>query len=116
MLLIGSMFSALLPLCYLIIHTPVQLYLVQFLYGAVVAFTFPSYMAIFTRHIDKSREGTDWGIYFTLTDLSMAVTASIGGVLATTIGYRALIVAVVVVSFLGALIVFPIKSSMRTCQ
>ena len=112
-LFMGSILGASIPLFYLFIHTPLHLYIVQFFYGAVIAFTFPSYMAIFTRHIDKTREGMDWGIYFTLTDLSAAATASIGGVLATTLGYDVLIVAVVIVSLLGVSMLYAIRSRIR---
>ncbi|MFH1047091.1 MAG: MFS transporter [Patescibacteria group bacterium] len=108
-LFIGSLVGAATPLLYLVIHTSGQLYAVQFLYGAVMAFTFPSYMALFTRHIDNGREGTDWGVYFTLVDLSTAITASVGGVIATMLGYRYLIIASVAISVLGASLLYPIR-------
>ncbi|MBI2550785.1 MFS transporter [Candidatus Uhrbacteria bacterium] len=106
---IGSLMGASIPLSYLFIHTPIQLYITQFVLGVVIAFTFPSYMAIFTRHIDKKREGTDWGIYFTLTDLSSAATAAIGGVMAATLGYHAVIFTMVAISLFGACALFPIR-------
>jgi len=77
-------------------------------------FTFPSYMAIFTRHIDKKKEGTEWGIYFTFTDLIGAALAIVGGYVATTQGFPTLIVAVVVVSFVGAMLLWPIKPYIKT--
>jgi MFS family permease len=108
-LFIGSILGSSLPLSYLFIHTPLQLYIIQFLYGLIIAFTFPSYMAIFTRHIDKKREGTDWGIYFTLTDLCSAATAGIGGVIASTLGYKSLILIMVGLSWIGVSFIFPIR-------
>jgi len=111
-LFIGSVLAGLMPLSYLLVHTPLQLYIVQFLYGACVAFTFPSYMAIFTRHIDREKEGTEWGIYFTLNDLSAAVTATVGGVLAQTVGFHNLIVGLVLLSLCGVALLFPIKRYM----
>jgi MFS family permease len=106
---IFTILIAFIPLLYLIIKTPLQLYIVQFLLGFFTAFTFPTYMAIFTRHIDKEKEGTEWGMYFTLTDLTSAALAAVGGYIATTQGFPALIIAVVVVSFIGALLLWPIK-------
>jgi MFS family permease len=106
---IGSLMGALMPLLYLVISTPGQLYLVQFMYGAVIAFTFPSYMAIFTRHIDSGHEGKDWGVYFTLVDLCSAVTAAVGGVIAASIGYRPLIFIMVFISIVGVSFLFPIR-------
>lgn len=108
-LFVGTLIGAILPLLYLVIDTPLELYIVQFIYGAVIAATFPSYMAIYTRHIDKTREGTEWGVYFTLTDFASAVTASIGGILADTMGFETLIIILCIVGALGALMLYPIK-------
>lgn len=103
----------LVPLLYLVIHSPGQLYLAQALLGIAAAFSFPSYMAIFTRHIDRKKEGTEWGAYFTLIDLSSAATAAIGGVLASTVGFHTLIVGLVALNMLGTLLLIPVRSRMR---
>lgn len=110
---VASLLSALVPLLYLVINTPIELYAVEFLYGLLFAVTVPSYMAIFTRHIDHQKEGTEWGVYFTLTDLSAAVAASIGGAIAVTVGFPQLIISVVIVSLIGVGFIFPIKAFMR---
>lgn len=109
LMFIFSMLFSLVPLLYLIIHTPAQLFLIQFLLGIFAAFTFPTYMAIFTRHVDHSKEGTEWGVYFTLTDLTSAGFAALGGFIASTSGFQSLIITVVVLHFLGSLLLFPIK-------
>lgn len=114
LMFICTVLIALIPLLYLVIHTPLQLYIVQFILGLFTAFTFPTYMAIFTRHIDKKKEGTEWGIYFTLTDLTSATLAAVGGYLATAQGFPALIIAVVVVSLIGSLMLWPIKPYIRS--
>jgi len=106
---IFTVFIAFIPLLYLVITTPLQLYIVQFILGLFTAFTFPTYMAIFTRHIDKEKEGTEWGIYFTLTDLTSAAFAAIGGYIATVQGFPTLIITVVIISFIGAMLLWPIK-------
>lgn len=112
-MVIGSFAAALVPLLYLAITTPIQLYIVQFIYGVIIAFTFPSYMAIFTRHIDKNKEGTEWGIYFTLTDFGSAIAASIGGLLVAAIGFKALIVVMVATSILSVVFLIPLRGHMR---
>src|SRR3989338_6969157 len=114
LMFIFSILISFISLFYLVISTPFQLYIVQFALGFFTAFTFPSYMAIFTRHIDKAKDGTEWGIYFTLTDLIGAALAIVGGYVATTQGFPTLIVAVVVVSFVGAMLLWPIKPYTKT--
>ena len=83
----GSIGMSLAYLLYVFISTPIQLYLVQFFLGVAAAFTFPSWMAIFTRHIDRNHEGREWGIYYTMTDLAAAITAGIGGTVAYRLGF-----------------------------
>lgn len=109
LMLVFTILTALMPLCYLFISTPFELYAVQFILGLFTAFTFPAYMAIFTRHIDPGKEGTEWGIYFTLTDIVSAGLAVIGGFVAVTYGFVTLIVLVVFLSILGALLLLPIR-------
>lgn len=113
LMFVFTMLIAIMPLLYLVIHTPLQLYAVQFVLGLLTAFTFPTYMAIFTRHIDKDKEGTEWGVYFTLTNLISAALAAVGGFLATSEGFPVLIMVVVIVSIFGSLLLWPIKPYIR---
>ena len=113
LMFIFSILIALMPLFYLVISTPFQLYCVQFVIGIFAAFAFPSYMAIFTRHIDKDKEGTEWGVYFALVDLVSAIFAAVGGYIAVASGFPVLIVAVVILSILGSLLLLPIKPYMK---
>ena len=110
---IGSLTGALIPLSYLFIHTPMELYVTQFVYGISAAACFPSFMALFTRHLDKNKEGSDWGIYYTLTDFSGAIAATVGGVIAVTLGYRPLILIVVAVGVLASCFLLPVRAFVR---
>lgn len=109
LLLIFSVLMSATPIFYLVINTPLQLYLVQFVFGIFSAVTYPAYMAIFTRHIDKDKEGTEWSIYFTLTDITSASLAIVGGYIASTSGFPVLIMSVVILSVLGCFLLLPIR-------
>lgn len=104
-----SVIAALLPLILLIINQAWQLFLLQFALGVATAITYPSYMAIFTRHIDKNKEGTEWGVYYTLTDLGSAILAIIGGYIAKNIGFYHLIITMSLLNLSGSLFLLPIK-------
>lgn len=109
----GSVLAALVPLFYIIISTPMQLYAVQFFYGLIFASTFPSFMAIMTRHVDRHREASTWGVYYTLTDFTSAAAASLGGVIASTAGFYPLIIGMVCVSLAGVAMLYPIRFYLR---
>ncbi|MEK7530954.1 MAG: MFS transporter [Patescibacteria group bacterium] len=113
---LSLLLSAIVPLAYLIISTPLELYLVQFIYGALLAFNYPSFYALFTKYIVKNREATAWSIYQTFLDLMMAAAAAVGGVAASYFGFTAVILGVVVIGVLGSLLLVPIRSRLRINQ
>lgn len=86
-----------------------QLFLIQLLLGIFSAITYPSYMAIFSRHIDINMEGTEWGVYYTFVDLSSAVLATLGGFIASSYGYNSLIIIVSVICIFGGVVLVPVK-------
>jgi len=112
-LFIGVILTSIIPLLYIFVNTPFQLYLVQLLYGLSTAITLPTWLAIFTRHIDKKHAGIEWGIYQTFTNLGAGVTASIGGFLAYYFGFNVLFVLVSLLSFIGSFSLLFIHKKMK---
>lgn len=115
-LFIGIIITSLIPLAYLFITTPMQLYLVQFILGIATASMFPSFMAIFTRHTKPGTEGLSWGVYYTFIDLSSAAAAAIGGFLAYTIGFEAVIFIVATLGIIASLLYLPAIEYLKTCE
>ncbi len=110
---VGSLCYSLIPLLYIFISTPIQLYIVQFFYGLSVALTYPSWYAIFTRHIDHHREGIEWGVYNTLIDLGAAGAAAIGGFVASKFGFVPLFVVISMMSFIGSAFLLLIQKDLK---
>jgi DHA1 family quinolone resistance protein-like MFS transporter len=110
-LLFGSLCWSIVPLFYMIISQAWQLYIIQFFYGLTSAFAYPAWYAIFTRHIDKNKEGIEWGIYNTLTDLGGAISASLGGLLAYQFGFKYLFIIVSIISLFGSLFLLFIRKN-----
>lgn len=102
-ILLGGTFGfALIFLSYIFIDSVAELYLVQFLYGLVAAAVLPTWYAIFTRSIDKGREGFEWSAYQTLADLSAAFTATIGSMIAASYGFTVVFIIMASFAFIGA--------------
>lgn len=100
-MVIGSLCISLAAFLYIFATLPIHVIAIQVIYGVGGALSFPSWQAIFTRHIDKSEEGLEWSLYFTATDLGGALAASIGGFVASFYGYRTLFVVVGIMSLVG---------------
>lgn len=97
----GSLIITLSAFLYVFISLPWQVIAVQVLYGIGGALSYPSWLAIFTRHVDKGEEGFEWSLYFTTTDLGAALTAGMGGLMAAAFGYKFLFVIVGILSLFG---------------
>lgn len=111
--IIGSLGMSLIPLLYLFASLPFHLYAIQAIFGFFHALTFPSWKAIFTRHIDPHREGLEWAVFDTATDLGTAAAAATGGIIAVVFGFKALFVAVSLFSLLGTLLLLKIYPLLR---
>lgn len=112
-MVLGSIIISLVPLFYLFAKTPFHVYLAQVVYGIGGAFSYPSWLAIFTRHIDRNEEGFEWSVYFTATDLGGALAAGLGGILAQTLGFKPLFLFVFVFSSLGSFFLLEIYRQIR---
>lgn len=115
-LLIGSFIISLVPLFYIFVKNVPQLFLAQAIYGIGGALSYPSFMALFTRHIDKQKEGWEWSLYYTTVDLSAAAVAAIGGYLAKYIGFNYLFLLVSILSFMGTALFLRIKKNLRLAR
>lgn len=113
MMVAGSLIISLAPLLYIFIKTVPQLFLVQAIYGLGGALSYPPWLAIFTRHLDKEKTGWEWSVYYTAIDLSGALAAATGGFLAERLGFKPLFLLVSLISFLGSLWLFKVSGDLR---
>lgn len=107
----GSTLVSIVPFIYLFVSTPLHLYFAQMVLGIGGALANPGWFAIFTRHIDKNKEGTEWTLENVSVGLAAAGTATIGGVLAQNFGFYNLFLIVGVLSLLGLIIQISLYST-----
>ena len=115
-LLLGGIAYSAIPLMYIFIDTPLELYLVQFAYGVAASFAYPSWMAIFTRHIDHEHEGVEWSVYATLVEFGMAVAASLGGFVAYRFGFAFLFITASAIIFVSNVFIWMIYNKLKIKQ
>lgn len=113
MMIVGSLTISLTPLLYIFIKTVPQLFLVQVIYGIGGALSYPPWLVIFTHYVNKEKTGWEWSIYYTATDLSGALAAGLGGLLAEKLGFKPLFLLVSLISFLGSFWLFRISKDLR---
>lgn len=116
LLFTGSIGFSLIPIAYLFALRPIHIYAIQAVYGFLLALTYPSWYAIFTRHIDERREGLEWAAYNTFVDIGLAAAAGIGGLIVVTLGFKFIFVAVSAIALLGSSLLLTIRPSLKCKQ
>ncbi|MFH1990396.1 MAG: MFS transporter [Patescibacteria group bacterium] len=107
----GSTLISIVPFIYLFVSIPMHLYLAQVILGIGGALANPGWYAIFTRHIDKNKEGTEWSLENVSVGIAAAGAATIGGILAQNFGFHSLFLIVGVLSLLGVIIQISLYST-----
>lgn len=109
----GSVLISLSAFLYMFATTKAHVYGIQVLYGIGGALSYPTWLAIFTRHVDKNKEGLEWSLYYTSVDVGSALTAGLGGLLAASFGYQFLFWLVGVSSIAGTMFLIGIREEMK---
>ena len=108
-MVIGEFVMAFVPLGYMVSSAPWHIYLLQILYAFGMAMALPSWLAIFTRHIDKGKEALEWGMESTSIGAGAGIAGGLGGILAGALGFKVLFVAVSVLNFVSVVVLITIK-------
>lgn len=107
----GSLLVSIVPFSYLFVTLPIHLYLSQVILGVGGALANPGWFAIFTRHIDKGKEGTEWTLENVGIGLAAAGAAAIGGILAERLGFYNLFIVVGILSLVGLVVQISLYST-----
>ena len=103
-LFFGLVIASLVPFGYLMASYPAHIYLLQAVYAVGMAMAFAGSSAIFTRHINKGREATEWGVEATSVGLGIGVSGGLGGLLVASFGFNIVFVLVGAFGFLSAIV------------
>ncbi len=107
--LAGSFLLSLVPFLYIFIQSPLHLYLVQIVYALGAAMNFPGWIAMFTRHVDKGREGFEWSLYNTAISIGAGITGALGGLFAEKFGFILLFVIMGFLNIIGTFFLLLIR-------
>jgi len=87
---IGLFVVAFVPIGYLFSTQAWHIYVFQVLHAVGMAMALPSWLAIFTRHIDKGKEAFEWSMETTSIGVGAGIAGGLGGVMASMLGFKAL--------------------------
>ena len=88
-----------------------HIYSLQFLLAVGDSLLVPPFYAIFTRHIDKGREGFEWSLWSSFSmGAGSAFGGAVGGLLGTAIGFRGIFPIVGVLTFIATIMMLFLRS------
>lgn len=112
-MVIGLFVASLVPFGFISSRLPWHIYLLEAIHGAGLALAFAGWMAIFSRHIDKGKESTEWGFSETTLGIGMGLAGAVGGFLVTQFGFDLVFCIVGGLGVLGALILLGLKNEIK---
>lgn len=106
----GGLLNAIFISLYYFAANIVHVYLLQFFIGVADAMIVPPFYAIFTRHIDRGKEGFEWALFSSFSvGAGSALGAALGGALGAFIGFRAVFPMVGVLTFIATILLVFLK-------
>ncbi|MCA9391901.1 MFS transporter [candidate division WWE3 bacterium] len=81
----------------------VWVYALQFMIGIGFGIASPAKYSLFSRHLDKGKESSEWSIYDAAIYAGMACTAMLGGFIANEYGFDLLLITSGIVIILGCI-------------
>jgi sugar phosphate permease len=100
----GFLLAGLVPFGFLLTSLPWHIYLLQALFGLGIALNTSGWTAVFTRHIDKGKESTEWGLDATAIGLGGGIAGAVGGFLVSKFGFELIFIVVGTLGLLGAVL------------
>jgi MFS family permease len=103
-MIIGSVLISVVPFLFLVSREIWHIYLIQVFYGLGYSLRIPGWYGMFTRHIDKGREGYEWSFNSLAAGVGAGATAAAGGLLASRLGFEVLFIIVGTISIMGSVV------------
>lgn len=90
LILIGHVIGAAAVFGYIFVSNPVQLFIIQFLLGLSKAVGKPAFDGLYSRHLDRGKLVSEWGLYDSMSFFTIGISAAVGGIIVTMSSFQVL--------------------------
>lgn len=112
-LVVGLFVASLVPFGYIFVKLPWHIYLLQAIYGVSMAVSVSGWRAIFTRHIDKGKEATEWSIDDASYGLGIGIAGAISGWIVTKFGFDPVFIGAGIMGMIGAIFLLFLRNKIK---
>ncbi len=103
-LVFGSILFSVIPILYIFIKYPWQIYILHGFFGLADSLVTPAYLSIFSRHLTPHRVSFEWSLRSVAIGVGSAAVSAFGGTLADVMGFNYVFILIVVLSMIGSII------------
>lgn len=86
---------------YLLIRNPIDLFIVQAVFGVGQAVGVPAFDGLYSKHLDKGKFASQWGLWESMSFIITGVSAVLGSLIVTVYGFRFLFFVMLGLSLVG---------------
>ena len=112
-LMIGMILITIVPFLYLNathIHT---IYIAQLILGVGSGLAYPTWLGLWSRHLDNHQESFEWSLYSSLVGIGTAVTAVLGATIAELWGFKLTFMLAGAMSVIGCIILLTLDKELH---
>ena len=108
-LILGTFIISFVPFIYMFATKISHIYTAQIIQGIGAGLMYPTWLGLWSTHLDKKHESFEWSLYSTCTGLGVATTAAVGAAIASKFGYQYSFALTGFLALLGALVLFGLE-------
>ena len=105
----GLLIAAFVPIGYLYASTPMHIYVLQAILGASLSMSTAGWTMLFSRHMDKGKESTEWGVDAVAVGIGPGIAGILGGWAVTYFSFGFVFASVAFIGVVGVLLLLFIK-------
>ena len=105
----GLLISALVPIGYIYSSLPGHIYLLQAVLGASLAMSSSGWTCLYSRHMDKGKESTEWGIDAVAVGIGPGIAAILGGAALLYFSFDKVFIGTTILGLIGVFTLLIVK-------
>ncbi|MFH1423862.1 MAG: MFS transporter [Candidatus Nealsonbacteria bacterium] len=109
LLILGMFLANLVPLGYFFSTQIWHIFLLEFFRGLAMACVIPTWLGIFTRHVDKGWEAFSWSLESTGIGFAAGFAGAFGGILAAAVGFKTVFILASIFGLTASSLLFLIR-------
>ena len=110
-LVVGTFLIAVTPVFYMFANNVNFIYIAQVIYGLGAGLAYPTWLGLFSTHLDKNHESFEWSLYSTIVGVGVAITAAVGAAIANYVGFNFTFLLVWFMALIGCFILLGLERS-----